>query len=275
MPPSSRVPIATRSRSSRRRRRTALPDLLPAAPRAHGRVAVRLLPRHAGGHGLRPGRHAADRHPRPGQRRRPPLQLRPVRARPSGRSSSTPTTSTRRCPGPGSGTSSGSPRASSSPAGQRLQRRAEPRRDDGDRPRLSPVDGALRRHAPDRRLVRVDHRRGHPGRRRGGRPPRRASQAARAARALEAVFSKARGADGMRAFESLTAVVDGRRVIIDDPPVVTHVELDRRRQRRSRRSSPTTGRRCPRTGASSSSAIASSTSRSRSSASGASGHAAS
>ena len=28
----------------------------------------------------------------------------------------------------------------------------------------------------------------------------------------------------MRAFESLTAVVDGRRVILEDPPVVTHVE---------------------------------------------------
>ncbi len=30
----------------------------------------------------------------------------------------------------------------------------------------------------------------------------------------------------MRAFESLTAVVDGRRVIMEDPPVVTHVEID-------------------------------------------------
>ncbi len=30
----------------------------------------------------------------------------------------------------------------------------------------------------------------------------------------------------MRAFESLTGVVDGRRVILDDPPVVTHVSGD-------------------------------------------------
>ena len=30
----------------------------------------------------------------------------------------------------------------------------------------------------------------------------------------------------MRAFESLTAIVDGRRVILEDPPVVTHVEGD-------------------------------------------------
>ncbi len=42
---------------------------------------------------------------------------------------------------------------------------------------------------------------------------------------LEAIFTKARQRDGMRAFESLTAVVDGRRVILDDPPVITHVEV--------------------------------------------------
>jgi uncharacterized protein (DUF2252 family) len=40
---------------------------------------------------------------------------------------------------------------------------------------------------------------------------------------LEAIFSKARRRDGMRAFESLTGVVEGRRVILEDPPVVTHV----------------------------------------------------
>jgi uncharacterized protein (DUF2252 family) len=50
------------------------------------------------------------------------------------------------------------------------------------------------------------------------------SAAGRRAR-LEAVFTKARRRDGMRAFESLTAVVDGRRVILEDPPVVTHVEV--------------------------------------------------
>jgi hypothetical protein len=49
--------------------------------------------------------------------------------------------------------------------------------------------------------------------------------AARRAR-LEAIFTKARRRDGMRAFESLTAVVDGRRVILEDPPVVTHIAED-------------------------------------------------
>ena len=45
-------------------------------------------------------------------------------------------------------------------------------------------------------------------------------------RNIEAIFSKARSRDGMRAFDSLTAVVDGRRVILEDPPVITHVEGD-------------------------------------------------
>ncbi len=43
---------------------------------------------------------------------------------------------------------------------------------------------------------------------------------------LESIFTKARKRDGMRAFESLTAIVDGRRVILEDPPVVTHIEGD-------------------------------------------------
>jgi uncharacterized protein (DUF2252 family) len=43
---------------------------------------------------------------------------------------------------------------------------------------------------------------------------------------FEAVFSKARQRDGMRAFEKLTAVVDGRRVIVEDPPVVEHVQAE-------------------------------------------------
>jgi uncharacterized protein (DUF2252 family) len=42
---------------------------------------------------------------------------------------------------------------------------------------------------------------------------------------FEAVFSKARQRDGMRAFESLTGVVDDRRVLLDDPPVVTHIDM--------------------------------------------------
>ncbi len=45
-------------------------------------------------------------------------------------------------------------------------------------------------------------------------------------RSIESVFAKARRRDGMRAFDSLTEIVDGRRVIRDDPPVLTHVELD-------------------------------------------------
>ena len=42
---------------------------------------------------------------------------------------------------------------------------------------------------------------------------------------LDAIFSKARRRDGMRAFESLTGVVNGSRVLLDDPPVLTHVTI--------------------------------------------------
>jgi uncharacterized protein (DUF2252 family) len=40
---------------------------------------------------------------------------------------------------------------------------------------------------------------------------------------LDAIFNKARRRDGMKAFESLTGVVEGRRVLLEDPPVLTHV----------------------------------------------------
>ena len=49
----------------------------------------------------------------------------------------------------------------------------------------------------------------------------RASRRAR----LEALFAKARGKDALRAASSLTRIVDGRRVIVDDPPVIQHVEI--------------------------------------------------
>jgi len=42
---------------------------------------------------------------------------------------------------------------------------------------------------------------------------------------LENLFTKARRKDGLRAFDSLTGVVEGRRVILDDPPVISHIEL--------------------------------------------------
>ena len=84
--------------------------------RAHARLAVHLLPRRRGDHGRRPRGDAGLGAPGAGLRRRPPLQLRRLRRRPTASWSSTSTTSTRRCRGRGSGTSSGSPRASRSPA---------------------------------------------------------------------------------------------------------------------------------------------------------------
>jgi len=50
--------------------------------------------------------------------------------------------------------------------------------------------------------------------------------AAKAGRArLQSLFAKARGKDRMKASGSLTAVVDGQWRIVDDPPVITHVEI--------------------------------------------------
>jgi len=46
-----------------------------------------------------------------------------------------------------------------------------------------------------------------------------------ARQSLTALFTKARGKDQLKAMNSLTAVVDGQWRIVDDPPVVTHVEL--------------------------------------------------
>ena len=92
--------------------------------------------------------HPPDRHHRAGERRRPPVQLRHLRVPGADAWSSMPTTSTRRCPRPGNGTSSGSRRASSSPAARTASGRAEPRRHDGDRPLVSRLDGALRLDAP-------------------------------------------------------------------------------------------------------------------------------
>jgi uncharacterized protein (DUF2252 family) len=41
-------------------------------------------------------------------------------------------------------------------------------------------------------------------------------------RGVDAIFAKARSRDGLKAFGSLTEVVDGRRVIVEDPPVIVH-----------------------------------------------------
>jgi uncharacterized protein (DUF2252 family) len=42
---------------------------------------------------------------------------------------------------------------------------------------------------------------------------------------LESIFSKARSRDQLRAAAQLTTIVDGRRVVVDDPPVVQHIEI--------------------------------------------------
>jgi hypothetical protein len=49
-------------------------------------------------------------------------------------------------------------------------------------------------------------------------------RAARAAK-LEGLFAKAHGRDALRAASSLTTLVDGRRVVVNDPPVIAHGEI--------------------------------------------------
>ncbi len=46
-----------------------------------------------------------------------------------------------------------------------------------------------------------------------------------AERRLDTLFTKARGKDQMRAVGSMTADVDGEWRIVDDPPVITHIEI--------------------------------------------------
>ncbi|HEX5334414.1 MAG TPA: DUF2252 family protein, partial [Propionicimonas sp.] len=43
--------------------------------------------------------------------------------------------------------------------------------------------------------------------------------------ALESIFTKARRRDGLRAFHSLTRLVDGHRRIVEDPPMVVRVDV--------------------------------------------------
>ena len=107
-------------RGPRRHPRAPGHDPGPGAPalalRADARVAVRVLSRGRGDHGDRPRRHAGVGHPGPGVRRRAPARTSASSRPPTAGSSSTSTTSTRPCPARGSGTSSGSRRASRSPA---------------------------------------------------------------------------------------------------------------------------------------------------------------
>ena len=174
--------------------------------------------------------HAAHGHHRAGQRRRPPLELRPLRV--PGADARLRRQRLRRDAARtlGVGRQAAGREHRHRRAGQRLQRGPEPRRHDGDGALLPPVDGPLRRHGPPRRVVLVDHRGGHPC---GGRGewPAAGRVGAAPARRLEAIFIQGPRRTALRAFEALTTVVDGRRVILDDPPVVTHVEIRAARTR--------------------------------------------
>ena len=57
-------------------------------------------------------------------------------------------------------------------------------------------------------------------------PLGRGSAGAGRRRGADTIFAKARQRDQLKAFGSLTRVVDGRRVIVDDPPIVEHESIE-------------------------------------------------
>ena len=57
-------------------------------------------------------------------------------------------------------------------------------------------------------------------------PVGRGSAGAGRRRGVETIFARARQHDQLKAFGSLTRVVDGQRVIVDDPPVVEHQRFE-------------------------------------------------
>ncbi len=144
----------------------------PAADpaRADARLAVRLLPRVGGRHGLRPGRGSADLAHVPGVRRRAPQQLRPLRVA-GAAAGLRPQRLRRDVDRPvrvGRQTAGGERRARR--AGQRLPGEAAARDRRAVRPRLPGGDAHLREPAHAGRLVRPRHR--ADGRPRAARHPR-------------------------------------------------------------------------------------------------------
>ena len=135
-------------------------------------------------------------------------------ASPRGPCSSTSTTSTRptRAVGVGPQATGREPRRRR--AGERLHRPPEPEGRGGRGPALPRRHGDLRRDGQPRPVVLAGRRR------RGGTAPRRGQLDGRRRKRLDKSVAKARTRDHLRALDKLTAVVDGQRRIIADPPVV-------------------------------------------------------
>ena len=250
----------------------------PAAARTDGRLRLRVLPWRTRRHGARPVHHAAQRHHRPGLRRRPPLELRSVRvagtdarlrferlrrdaARPLGvgrqatRRERRHRRAQQRVHAPPRG---GTPRSPPSAAyREQMARYSEMRLLDiwYDRTTAEDIETEMvAAKAADWRRHRPQGRPGPGWRRIFTQGPRQGPDEG----------------DGLAHRGRRRAVAHRRRSTGRD----AHRDPERRR-RASTRPSATTGPPSPRTGASSSSAIGSSTSRSRSSGSAASGRAAS
>ncbi len=155
----ARARAATRSRILEAQEADRLPNLVPLR---HERMAESAFAYYRG----TPAVMAFDLagtptlgHRGPGQRRRPPVQLRPVRLPRADARLRRQRLRRDAARALGVGRQAAGREHGDLGPGERVQRREEPRGGDGRRPRLPAVDRPLRRHAPDRRLVRVDHRR--------------------------------------------------------------------------------------------------------------------
>ena len=193
----------------RHARAGARPDPL----RADARVAVHLLPR----------RGRASWPPTWRRRRTRASRCRPAATRTSrtsaasrrrtAGSSSAPTTSTRRCPGRGSGTSSGWRPAPRSPAATSGSPGTGGARSCRLRARVPRGHAGLRGREPPRRLVRPPHRE------RARRALRRPARAEGPARVLQP-FARARRKTSLRAVRKLTERVDGELRFRSVPPLL-------------------------------------------------------
>ena len=225
--------------------------------RSHVGLAVHLLPRVGGRHGLRSGAGAAQRPHRAALRRRAPLQLRRLRfAR--AHAAVRPQRLRRDAAGPvrvGRQAPRGEPRRRGTR--QRLRRLRVPRRRARRRALVSRARARVRRRCATSRsgtrasrpttswlsCARRATSRRSPRRRRqgddgGGQRRRRAAKAAGRRRTPDArgdgrraekILAKTRSRDNLQAFAKLTEVVDGARRIREDPPLLVRIDAQRGR----------------------------------------------
>ena len=197
--------------------RARVPELVPLRFGRMAVVALRIPPGLGARDGPRPRHHPRRRHRGPALRRRTPRQLRHVRepraaadVRPQRlrRGLARPVRVGRQAPGR-------EPRRRG--PGQRVRSHHRPTLGARGRRPVPRLDGALLGDDPPRRLVR-----------RGSTCASSSTPAPSAVRRqMQPLLAKAEGKNHLKALAKLTVEVDGRRRIVDDPPVVEHIADER------------------------------------------------